>query len=56
MAGDIDLGETLLPTGARVTVYGAESSEMAGGSGYRDASKRTVIDDSDGLPVVICSD
>jgi hypothetical protein len=53
LSEDVDLGETLLEPGTRVTVHGAESREMAGSAGYREATSRVVIDDSDGLPVVV---
>jgi hypothetical protein len=52
-SNDVELGESMLREGNRVNAHGAESREPARGEGYRDASHRTLLDDSDGVPVVI---
>lgn len=50
---DLWLGESLLREGNRVHAHGAETREPAQGEGYRDATHRTLLDDSDGIPVLI---
>lgn len=50
---DAALGEVRLVDGEEVRIAGATSLERVGESGYRDAGMQRVIDDSDGLPVLI---
>lgn len=53
MSDNLELGESLLREGNRVNAHGAESSEPAQGDGYRSATQRMLLTDSDGLPVLV---
>ena len=53
LAEDLELGEALLLEGDEITIHAAIGEEAPASTGYRTASRRRVIDQSDGRPVLV---